>query len=101
MHKAISYTFTGIVGILTMSMTFLSLAIHVLTIVVACYMSGIVAGMFSLMFPFFAEAYWFLRIWIVGGTVMNLYCLFILAWLVILAFVIVGVVIIIKMEESN
>ena len=75
----IGCAFTGI-GYLII--VFLGLMIYVWTIVIAYYFAGIFGAILSLIFPVFAQIFWGVKLWSDSGTIMNPYCLALIAYLV-------------------
>ena len=67
--------------------------IHVWTILIAFAMSGLVGAVITLMVPVLAQIFWFIKAWSLAGTVLNLYCLGILAYIACLVVVFVGMAI--------
>ncbi len=64
-----------------MALGILGVAIHVWTIIIAYSVSGLVSAILALIFPVLAELYWFFRVCAMTGTVLNLYCISLLAYL--------------------
>ena len=61
----------------------LALVIHVWTVVVAFFASGLLAAVFSLMLPMLSTVYWFFKI---GASVGydSVYCVAVMAYVVII-----------------
>lgn len=73
-------------GCLVSGSTFLLLAIlgvamHVWTIVIAYGVSGFGSAILAFIFPVLAELYWGIRVCVMSGTVLNLYCISLLVYL--------------------
>ena len=83
----------ALVGIAYPIMGILGLVIHVWTILIAFAMSGLVGAVITLMVPVLAQIFWFIKAWSLAGTVLNLYCLGILAYIACLVVVFVGMAI--------
>lgn len=64
--------------------------IHIYTIVIAYYFGGKFPALVSLFFPAVAQIYWFIRVWMITGTVINLYCLAIIGFVIFLVVAMVG-----------
>lgn len=61
-------------------LVFLALAIHAWTVAIAFGRTGFLAAFASLVLPVLAQAIWFVKVWIMKGTVLNPYCLAILLY---------------------
>jgi len=85
-RKGIGGTLVVIVSIVG---SILCAVIHIWTIIIAYAISGLIGALISLWFPFFAQIYWFFRMWSLTGTIKNNYCL---AILVIIGIGIIGVI---------
>jgi hypothetical protein len=59
----------------------LGVAIHVWTIIIAYGVSGFWFAILAFIFPVLAELYWGFRVWIMAGTIINLYCISLLVYL--------------------
>jgi hypothetical protein len=78
----------ALIGIAYPIMGILGLSIHVWTIVIAFTTLGLIVAVITLVMPVIVEIFWFIQVWRITGTVMNRYCLAILAyvgcWIVML-----------------
>lgn len=59
----------------------LALVLHVWTIVIAFLSAGLFEAVITLICPVISQIYWFVKAWQITGTVLNLYCLAILAYI--------------------
>ena len=82
----------GIMGLAWVAASILGLVIHVWTIVLAFSVSGLFAGVLTLIFPGLSEAYWFFAI---GSNVGygTVYCVSIMAYVGLFGIVFVGAMI--------
>ncbi len=90
MGKIKEGTGCAIVGIAYPIMGILGLVIHVWTIVIAFIASGLIGAVITLIFPVLAQIYWFIKVWNMAGSVMNMYCLAIIAYIVCWIIMIIG-----------
>jgi len=81
----------ALVGIAYPAIGILGLIIHVWTIVIAYTVSGLIGAIVTLIFPVMAQIYWFIKVWGFAGTILNLYCIAILAYVGSFIVLIVGV----------
>lgn len=72
----------GMAMMFMLAATILGLLIHVWTIVIAFNVSGVFSAVVSLMFPFFAQFYWFFKVGHNVGYDSN-YCVGILAYIML------------------
>ncbi len=73
-------------GCLVSGSTFIALgilgvAIHVWTIIIAYGVGGIGSAILAFILPVLAEFYWGFKVWVMVGTVLNLYCISLLVYL--------------------
>jgi hypothetical protein len=76
-------------------------AIHLWTILIALKQMGVLMAILTLILPGIAEVYWFIRMIIYHGTLMNPYCLVIIGYLLYQLSQIAWAVISVKMEEED
>ncbi|WP_045213515.1 hypothetical protein [Desulfonatronovibrio magnus] len=69
----------GIMALAGIAATVLGLIIHVWTIVIAFFVSGLLAAVITLIFPFLSQVYWFFRVGSNLGFDTN-YCVAIMAY---------------------
>ena len=86
-------------GVGYMGMGVLGLIIHVWTIIIAYEASGLFAAVLALCLPVLAQIYWFFQVMGATETVANTYCLSILAYLALMAILIVAVAVVAKDSE--
>lgn len=70
----------ALVGIAYPVIGILGLIIHIWTIVIAYNVSGLIGAIVTLIFPVLSQIYWFIKVWSFAGTVLNFYCIAILAY---------------------
>jgi hypothetical protein len=58
------------------------IAIHVWTVIIAYDLTGRTAALITCFLPILAEIYWFIRVWRTSGTILNLYCMVIMGFIV-------------------
>lgn len=79
----------------------LGLLIHVLTILIAFSVSGIIGAIISLMLPLISQIFWFIKMWSVAGTILNPYCIIILAYIGSWIVIIVGLLVVAYASERG
>ena len=85
-HRGIGCTMAGIAYVI---MGILGLVIHVWTIVIAFTEKGLIAAVSSLILPVLAQIYWGITIWRTTGTLLNFYCLALIAYVFLIVVLIV------------
>ena len=66
------------IKIMAMSAVYLVLGflvIHILTVAQAFMQQGVMAALGTLVFPFLAQMYWFIKSWEIADTPINWYCI--------------------------
>ncbi len=94
-----SVLFGGLGILIYLTLGILGAVIHVFTILVAFSISGILGAVLSLGLPVLAQIYWFIRLWYITGTVWNPYCLAIMAYVGLVAILVVGVLVWVAIAE--
>lgn len=77
-------------GMARVILEFLGAGIHVWSIVIAYKLKGLLAALLTLCLPVLSQGYWFLNIWSRVGTVWNVYCISILAYLIVCVVFLIG-----------
>ncbi len=80
----------ALVGIAYPVIGILGLIIHIWTIVIAYTVSGLIGAIITLIFPVLSQIYWFIKVWSFAGTILNLYCIAILAYVGCFIVMIIG-----------
>jgi len=90
--KALEILGGGMMAIGYISFSILGLIIHVWTIVIAYHISGLISACITVVFPVFAQIYWFIE---VGRNVGfgSIYCLAIITYVVLIGIGILGLII--------
>lgn len=61
-----------------------AIALHIFTIIFAFKASGFISAFISLIFPVLSQIYWFIKMWWVTGSFINVFSFYVitfLAWL--------------------
>ena len=66
------------------------LIIYVWTIGIAYDSAGIAGAMLSMIFPFFAQIFWFFKLWNDTGTIFDPYCVVVISYVVLTMFMRAG-----------
>jgi len=80
----------GFLGVLFITMKILGVLIHLFTVLMANEVDGFIGAALAFIFPGVAEVFWFVRVWIITGTVFNPYSIGILAYVIV--FILIGTI---------
>ena len=89
-----------VVHVWTVVMLLLGIVVHVWTVVIAYEASGVAAAVLALIMPILAQIYWFFDVMSASGTIVNVYCLSVLAFFALLGVFSLGSVVLIKLSEK-
>lgn len=81
----------ALAGVGYIGLSILGLVVHVWTIIIAFSVKGLIGAVITLAMPVLAEVFWFIKVWRVTETILNPYCLSIIAYCVCWVLVVVGV----------